>query len=269
MSIMEKIKNKIGMSILISHPDSYSIEKQIPLFADAGFDSFFLSCGVTEDFSKIPLWAKIGGRCNIEFEAVHAPSKNVDGVWLGNEYGDRYLQDIESIIDLCSQGGVSKLVVHVGVSTAVPVTDIGLNFWNTLEQYAKKRGVRICYENSNVPEHFEAVVNNSDRYHGICHDIGHQNCYTPTVKYQCLYGERILYTHLHDNFGMRRDLHLLPNDGNIDWNSYFRELYAMGYKGTLNLELSCFHSEKYRNMSFREFVNASYRRITQFSKIQI
>jgi len=262
------------MSILISHPDSYSIEEQIPLFADAGFDSFFLSCGVTEDFSKIPIWAEIAERCNIQFEAVHAPSKHVDGVWSGNEYGDRYRQDIESIIDLCSQGSVSKLVVHVGVYSSVPVTDIGLNFWNTLEQYAKKRGVRICYENSNVPAHFEAVVNNSDLYHGICHDIGHQNCYTPTVKYQCLYGERILYTHIHDNFGALKkgescDLHLLPLDGNINWTLYFRELYDAGYIGTLNLELSCFHLEHYRNMSFREFVNASYRRITQLSKIQI
>ena len=260
------MKNKIGMSIVISHPNSCSIEKQIRIFADSGFDSFFLSCGVTDEFFKIPTWAEIAEQYNIQFEAVHAPTGYVNGVWLGNEYGNRYRQDIERIIDLCSQAEVPKVVVHVGVSKSTPVTNIGLDFWSVLEQYAKKRGVHICYENSNVPNHFEAVVNNSDRYHGICHDIGHQNCYTPNVKYQCLYGERILYTHLHDNFGILNDgeicdLHLLPLDGNIDWISYFRSLYNIGYDGTLNLELSCYHNDKYRDMDFNDFVKISYKRV--------
>ena len=63
---MKTDDSKLGMSILISHPDSYSIEEQIPLFADAGFDSFFLSCGVTEDFSKIPIWAEIAERSSLK-----------------------------------------------------------------------------------------------------------------------------------------------------------------------------------------------------------
>ena len=211
--------------------------------------------------------SKIGKNFNIQFEAVHAPSQYVNDVWIGNEYGDKYRQNIENIIDLCSDGEVGKLVVHVGTSISVPITEKGLFSWSALEQYAKKRNVHICYENSNAPDHFKAVVENSDTYHGICHDIGHQNCYTPEVNYLRLFGSRILYTHIHDNFGVQKkgepcDLHLIPCDGSIDWTLYFSDLREAGYNGTLNLELSCFHFEQYRNMSFKQFVETSYRRIT-------
>ena len=49
--------NPIGMSLMISHPDKLSIEEQISLFAKVGFDSFFLSYGVTNTFEQIPFWS--------------------------------------------------------------------------------------------------------------------------------------------------------------------------------------------------------------------
>ena len=254
--------NKLGMSVLISHPQAESIEKQIGMFANAGFQSVFLSCGTTDAFHKIPQWAKIAKAYQIEFEAVHNPSDHVDAVWQGGEYAKKYESMTMRIIDHCSEGEVSKLVLHTGASPLVQVSDTGLELWCHLECYAKSRGIRLCYENANTPALFKAVVDCADSYHGVCHDIGHQQCYTPEMKYQNLYAGRILYTHIHDNMGDGRDMHLLPQDGITDWNLYFQDLKKAKYQGALNLELSCYYSDDYRNMSFEKFVSQSYERLT-------
>ncbi len=257
--------NKLGMSALISHPEKKSIEEQIEIFASVGFESFFLSCGVTNEFEKIPLWKNIAESVGIQFEAVHAPSQNVDSVWLC-ENPEIYEKQTKSIIDVCSVAGVSKLVLHVGTNPEIKVTDMGLNFWKKLEKYAKGVNVRLCYENANTPALFETVVNSADDFHGICHDIGHQLCYTPENNYAEMFGDKILYTHIHDNYADGRDMHLLPKDGYNDWDSYFNSLSKKGYSGTLNLELSCYYSEKYKNMSFENFARLAFERLSQFTK---
>ena len=263
--IMNIKNNKLGMSILTSHPDKKSISEQIEIYAKTGFDSFFLSCGVTNQFEKIPEWSSIAKRNNIEFEAVHNPNDNVDSIWQEKILDNQYENSTKRIIDFCSEGEVSKLVLHVGTSPLIRVSECGLEFWYKLEQYAKSKGIKLCYENSNVPELFSAVVKNSDSYHGICHDVGHQFCYTPDKNYEKIYADKFLYTHLHDNAGVGRDQHLIPGDGKINWETYFSQLKNSNYKGTLNLELSCFHSDEYKKMKFKNFTKIAYEKIEKLS----
>ncbi len=253
--------NKLGMSILISHPAQRSIDEQIRLFAKTGFDSFFLSSGVTDRFDRIPEWSRLAGRHGIAFEAVHNPAAGVDSVWQDVEAGKDYETTTRKILDLCSAGEVSKLVLHVGALPTTQVSDAGLEFWGRMERYAKARGVKLCYENSNVPELFAAVVENADGYHGICHDVGHQLCYTPEKEYEKKYAGAFQYTHLHDNLSDGRDMHLLPGDGKLDWPAYLSRLEKADYQGTLNLELSCYHSQDYREMTFERFVRCAYERL--------
>lgn len=260
-------KNKLGMSILISHPDKKSIDDQIEIYAQTGFDSFFLSSGVTNHFERIPEWSRIAKKYNIEFEAVHNPSDYVDSIWSKENYDNQYEIITKKIIDLCSEGEVSKLVLHVGTSPLIVASECGLEFWYKLELYAKSKGIKLCYENSNVPELFSAVIKNSDSYHGICHDVGHQFCYTPDKNYEKIYANRFLYTHLHDNNGNGQDHHFLPGDGKINWDTYFSDLNKSNYNGTLNLELSCYHSDEYKNMKFENFTTLAYNRIKKVSDL--
>lgn len=258
------VQNKIGMSALISHPDKKTIEEQIEIFSSVGFESFFLSSGVTSEFEKIPMWSKFAKCRGIEFEAVHAPSNGVDFVWDSLEKGAVYKKSIEKIIDYCSVGEISKIVIHVGTDSKKQVTLAGLEFWKNLEVYAEKRGVIICYENANTPLLFEEVVKNSACFHGVCHDVGHQMCYTPDKNYLEMFANKLIYTHIHDNFGKSEDLHFLPGDGQNNWEKYFDFLLNIGYAGTFNLELSCYHSAEYRLIPFEEFVKLSYDRIISF-----
>ena len=263
---MAKVQNKLGMSALISHPDKKSIDEQMKIFAAVGFESFFLSSGVTYEFDKIPFWAACARECGILFEAVHAPSDMVDSVWLGREQWGAYKSATERIISLCSEGGVEKLVLHTGNDQKLSPNERGIEFWRNLEDYASSRGVVLCYENANTPALFEAVADSLVSAHGICHDIGHQLCYTPGVNYATLFGNKIRYTHIHDNLADGRDLHLLPGDGTNNWREYFEQISSIGYTGTLNLELSCYHRPDYREFSFEKFAITAYDRLYNLIK---
>lgn len=263
---MVETANHLGMSALISHPEHHSIEEQMAIFAEAGFDSFFLSYGVTDEFEKIPYWSNCARNISIAFEAVHAPSAMVNSVWTGSKNAALYQDKLESILDFCSEGQIPKVVVHVGANPNIDPTQRGLDFWKSMESYAERRGVKLCYENTNAPKLFEAVIASADTYHGFCFDVGHQLCYTPEKDYINIYGKQIIYTHIHDNFADGRDMHLVPKDGINDWDQYFLSLNRIGYTGTLNLELSCYHKEAYRNMTFKEFVEYSYKRIVALTK---
>ncbi|MGV1963594.1 TIM barrel protein [Agrobacterium sp. 22-222-1] len=49
------------------------------------------------------------------------------------------------------------------------------------------------------------------------------------------YGDRLITTHINDNFGATDD-HLLPFDGRIDWEAVTRAIAATKYEAPLNLE---------------------------------
>lgn len=259
-------RNKVGMSAIISHPQSPSIDEQIKLFAAVGFDAFFLSAGVTDRFDLIPHWASIARTHHICFEAVHCPSGGVDAVWLGGDAAIGYEDTAHRMIDLCAAGEVSKLVMHTGISPDITVSDTGLDFWCRLGNYAKTCGVHLCFENATTPHLLDAVMQNADRYHGFCHDTGHQLCYTPNIHYEQLYADRLLFTHLHDNDGIE-DKHWLPLDGKFDWDNYVAALSTAAYDGTLNLELACAHAENYRQMPFEDFVRHAFSRICTLKRL--
>ncbi len=264
---------KIGMSILISHPDKWSISDQIPLFRESGFDSFFLSCGVTSEFHRIPEWSELSRKHGLWFEAVHAPSGGMNSVWQEGEAGEDYLRMIRGLLTQCADGGVEKLVMHVSSGGAAPVSRMGLDRYRALEEYAEGLGVHLCFENGDVIPHLAAVLEEAGDFHGFCLDIGHHLCYAPREPLIQRFGHKLMYTHIHDNRGITRpgnpggDMHLMPFDGNLDWNWFAEAIRNTGYMGTLNLELACHSCPAYGKMSYPEFVREANARITRFREM--
>ncbi len=257
----------LGISIMNSHPGAGSIGEQIQLFAAVGFDSFFLSCGVTSDFGRIPHWAAVARDAGIGFEAVHAPTDGVNALWEPSDTVEAtaYLGRIHRILDFCGEGGVPKLVLHTAYGRPHPVTEAGLARFSALEAFASARSVSLCYENAGVAEHLIAAVQNAAPGHGFCHDVGHHLCYTPDTDYLAACGDKLLYTHLHDNQGST-DEHLLPYDGLRDWGAYAASLARIGYRGTLNAELSATWREDYRAMPYAAFLQTARARLSRLSR---
>ena len=260
---------KTGMSITNSHRENYSIERQIELFARVGFDSFFLSCGVTDNFERIPYWANISKDNGIIFEAVHSPTEGVNNMWLEGHSADNYISRTKNIIDMCALGNVDKLILHTAYGNAPEVSEIGLERFLNLEEYAQKANVHLCYENADIVTHLLAILEHSGDYHGFCFDNGHHFCYTPDIPLLDIVGDKLIYTHLHDNLGFDngKDLHLLPFDGKINWENISIMLEKIHYQGTYNLELSCNGKARYNEMSYKCFVEEAYNRIQDIIKL--
>jgi len=249
----------LGMAFLCSHPGAGSIEEQIRLFAKAGFDAVFLSCGVTGELEAIPRWAGLAAANGLVFEAVHAPTDGLNAIWQEGEAGESYVERLRRVIRYCTAGGVDKLVMHTaaGGDRAPTLSSLGLRRFAALEAFAEVEGVHLCYENADTAPHLAAVLEQAGAYHGFCYDCGHQACYTPLEPLLERFGHRLLYTHIHDNFG-DCDRHLLPLDGKRDWSAYAAALHDSGYTGSLTLELACHSSEAYRAMPFGTFVKEAF-----------
>jgi sugar phosphate isomerase/epimerase len=84
--------------------------------------------------------------------------------------------------------------------------------------------------------HFiEEVLETSDV--GICLDFGHAHLDGDLVEAIETVSGSLLATHLHDN-GLRRDDHLVPFDGTIDWAAALTALQKVGYEGVLLFEVA-------------------------------
>lgn len=108
---------------------------------------------------------------------------------------------------------------------------------------ARRAGVGLMIEN--LPENFNTVMQLSELLDplpelGLHLDIGHANLLTDrntTSDLLIAYGSRLRHVHLHDNKGGSADLHLPLGAGTIEVPHYIHMLQAIGYDGTITLEV--------------------------------
>jgi sugar phosphate isomerase/epimerase len=108
---------------------------------------------------------------------------------------------------------------------------------------ARELGVGLMLEN--LPGSFNTVRQLGELLEpepevGLHLDIGHANLlvdYNTTDELLAAYGTRLRHVHLHDNKGGSSDLHLPLGAGNLETAHYIRSLQAIGYDGTITLEV--------------------------------
>ena len=176
---------------------------------------------------------------------------------------------IKNRIDMTAELGGNAVVLHLPEGR---LRDKGLlkpvrKSLEEVETAAREAGVRIALENLPTPGHMEFVLEVIEEYPaeylGLCYDSGHGNMAgnglelleTMLVeggeKQQDNTVTRLAAMHLHDNAG-RRDLHVPPFEGNIDWErltSILAYAYRAGYTKPICLECSIRHSVYERNSS--------------------
>ena len=72
---------------------------------------------------------------------------------------------------------------------------------------------------------------------GICLDLGHAFLLGDVADAVETVAEHLITTHIHDNGG-KKDDHLVPFDGRIDWSVALMTLQKVGYDGTYLMELA-------------------------------
>ena len=245
----------------------------LPLIKDAGFDMVFAE---TSDPDMICRMKEKCDQLGLSLDFVHAPYRGVNDFWVE---GDAYLplwQGIKNSIIGCERAQVPVAVCHVSSGWFPPqICDVGLARFDELVNFASERGVTIAFENLRKFGVLAAIM---ERYEqnpkvGFCYDCGHEHCYTGSVHYTDLYGDRLLCTHLHDNHGRDPkdiwadgDEHLMPFDGNIDYADMMARLHKTSYKGALTLELV--NEYQYRTLSAPEFLKIAYERVCRIAALE-
>ena len=111
-----------------------------------------------------------------------------------------------------------------------------------LIEYAAKKDVTLLSENllwgsSIRATAISALVKEvNSPFFGWCYDTGHANAHDISCRELLKCEIAPISLHIQDNNGHKRDDHLIPGDGNIDWKDFLEILHAIDYKGELVLE---------------------------------
>lgn len=253
---------QFGISTHLYHDQRLGRDHLVEIAAH-GFES-------VEVFGNRPHFDPADGRMVAELEeslrdtglrlhAVHAPiAETVQrGQWTGplsiasgdEQERTRAVREVTTAIEMARRIPYGYLVLHVGVpeSQRPAAHDNRLEATRRslekLQQAAEPLGVRLALEvMPNALSTAAALVGLLEGDlelpgAGICVDFGHAFLSGDLLDAVELSSGHILTTHLHDNGG-RRDDHLVPFEGRIDWDAAMMALRKVGYDGTLMFELA-------------------------------
>lgn len=253
----------------------------IQMLRDSGFDAVS------------PLWQRdiclddavnTAVRCGLTLQSLHGPLRGLPGMW--EAAPSQIAEDHLAALDCCAGYGFPLLVVHswTGVDYTFSNGSLYFGHFDRLVERAVSKGVRIAFENLEGEEYLDALM---ERYKGLdavglCWDSGHERCYTPRRDFLKKYGDRLLITHLNDNFGVTDpagklrgtdDLHLLIGDGNTDWASVMDRLKMATPQQILNFEFKIRPKgdrcklDLYSKLPLEQYFQEAYRRACRVTNI--
>lgn len=158
------------------------------------------------------------------------------------------LREIEAAIGVAREIPTSCLVVHVGVPRqwAGPGDndrDAARRSLEAIHALAAPLGVRVAAEV--MPNELSTAAGLVEWIEGdldldgvgVCLDYGHAFLMGDLVDAIEVVGGHLVTTHIHDNHG-RRDDHLVPFEGAIDWAQALAATQKVGYDGRFVFELA-------------------------------
>ena len=266
---------KIGVQTAVLL-ERLGIDGTFRLLSDCGFDFVDFSCNALDGslsgmrdkpdpltgvydlpFDEIkPLldpYKDAAAKYGVAFGQSHAPFPLY---WPGNDARNGYLgMALRKCVALCGYLKCPYLVVHPAV-LGDPKEEwrVNMAMYTALAPALKEHDVTCCLESLFVTRNgkvYEAVcadpyeacdyIDELNDYAGekrfaFCFDTGHalltgRDVYSAIMKL----GSRIETLHIHDNNG-KRDQHLAPYMGALDWDRFIMGIRDVGYTGGLSFE---------------------------------
>lgn len=254
--------NRFGISTHVFHEHRLSREHLVHIAAH-GFEAIELFATRSHfdyhDEQSIAALAEWLADTRLELHSVHAPivQSLKDGKWIdpfSNASRDEAsrktaLQETEAAIALARHLPYRHLVVHLGTPTTERVAphdnqpELARRTVEDLFEKASRANVGLALEV--IPNRLsspEALVHLIEEELdgldvGICLDYGHAHLMGDLGEAIEAVSGHLLTTHMHDNGG-KRDDHLVPYGGSIDWDVAMMETQKIGYDGTLMFEVA-------------------------------
>ena len=236
-------QDKFGISLGLGFPESAL--DQIAITKRVGYDACFT--GWSPDHMES--WANAMAQNGLIYQSVHAPFNKAHKMWEAGEEGEQYTDMLIKCVEDCKKFDVGIMVAHViiGMDHHFP-SALGITRFRRLVEAGEKNGVKIGFENTEGIEYLQAVMDHlgDSPYCCFCWDTGHEQCYNYGEDMMARFGNKLIATHLNDNFGMADrnkmtwldDSHVMPFDGINDWKSIIDRMDKAGYDGIYTMELT-------------------------------
>lgn len=229
-----------NFSISINYGFFMDDDERFRLVKEAGFSAVGLWYGKESEWFKIPLSKQfeLAKKYKLEVEYLHAPFYyHVQLRDKDENVRNESILEHKKWIDICSEQGINKLVLHLNRLTQDEyVNDILVDSLTEINDYAKQKGVIVAIENIGRPDDFEMIFDKIKDLH-FCFDSSHASLEGDT-KGRILnkYIDRLVCTHFSDNDGVK-DRHWILGKGIIDFNSMEKILREGNYTGRINCEV--------------------------------
>lgn len=244
-------------SICTSFDYNIPFAQVIPMIRQAGFET--VSLGARSQHSG---YATAEGRAVIRkliekngltIDSVHAPFPEGDQLFSLDEA--KRLESIRQCkiaIDTALDMNGRIVVIHLIQPYGIPHGDArnrmivqGMDSLKALAAYAADKEVKVALENGQKQDYDQVLESCLSEFSsdpiGFCYDSGHENVQGTCFKILEKFGHRLVTVHLHDNLGS--DTHMLPYEGNIDWDRFRKIFHGLDYSGNLVLEVDIKQSQ--------------------------
>lgn len=243
--------------------------ERFKLIKEAGFDHVMLWWG--DEFIEIDgekaVLPDMARRLGLAVENVHLPYEKVNDIWLDGINGLDMVKFYKSCITDCAAHHIPTAVLHVMDGETPPApSQIGIDRFKDIIEFAERKNVNIALENLKRPEHLDFIFSNiQSKCLGFCYDSGHENCYSQDKDFLSNYGDRLMALHLHDNDGSA-DQHRIPGEGTVNWEMVSEKLCVLEYSGAISLEITNEFSKQFTGLSPEEFLKVAYERTYEIFK---
>ena len=173
----------------------------------------------------------------------------VNVLWEDNYDSQEYIDELIRQVEFAHKYNVKKVVMHTtGGFRPTQFGEKGLRNIEKILNYCKNKKIFLCLENLRLMEPLYYIFDNlKSPFLKFCFDSGHANCMTKNIKHFPWkeLGPYLFCVHLNDNFGNNDD-HLIPFDGNIDWEKITKNMarYCPEIELTLETRMSDYYFQR-------------------------
>jgi len=251
---------RFGISTHLFHDQRLSRE-HLALIAAHGFEAVEVFATRSHfDYHDPSAIKELSGRLNetwLALHAFHAPiveSMHGGDKWgatISNAVGDTAqrqaaVREVDLALNIAREITTDVLVVHLGTPTVQGGENNRTAAFRSVEdicRLAEPVAIKVALETIPNPlSDAASLVTMLERdldfpQTGICLDFGHAFLMGDVVDAIEAVAEHLVTTHVHDNNG-KKDEHLAPFDGRINWDIALMTMQKVGYDGTYLMELA-------------------------------
>jgi sugar phosphate isomerase/epimerase len=232
-----------------------NIEEKIIAIKEAGFDFVAIGMGALSDGTleyQVELCKKYG----LEIDNIHLTGGKTTEIWFDGELGDKVCARYCREIKMAAAAGIKKGVAHItwGHTDPGAVNEFGISRLTKMADCALENGFLLCLENSVYIEHLFATMEHLKDHPAVrfTYDSGHRNEFAHDFDLLGRFGHILAALHIDDN-DAKYDMHLMPFDGNIDWEKEARDLAKTEFARTrICAETSYGGEKKFKDLTAEE-----------------